>query len=156
MQDKNLIKIGDLARSSNLSERSLRHYEELGIITPSRTKGGTRAYTQQDIAVAKLVQRMRDIGISLDQISSIATARAEHETGAKSAKAVRRQLLALSNNLMKMARMAIELESEVTEVIMAVDECLSCENKASNTGCPTCPMNEVSKESSLADLIWRD
>ncbi|MCF3595075.1 MerR family transcriptional regulator [Rhodobacteraceae bacterium LMO-12] len=156
MQDKGLIKIGDLARSSNLSERSLRHYEELGIITPTRTKGGTRAYTQQDVAVAKLVQRMRDIGISVDQISSIATARSKHDTGAKSAAAVRRQLSRLSENLMKMARLAIELESEVTEVIMAVDACLSCENKASSIGCPTCPMNEVSKDSSLADLIWRD
>ncbi len=156
MQDKSLIKIGDLARASNLSERSLRHYEEMGILTPGRTAKGTRAYSQQDVTVAKLVQRMRDLGISVDLISSIATTREKHDTGATSAKAVRQHLSDLSENLMKMARLAVELETEVTEVIMAVDECLSCENKPSGATCPSCPMNEVSKTSPLADLIWRD
>lgn len=156
MSDCGLIKIGDLARCSNLSERSLRHYEELGILTPARTEGGTRSYSKRDVEIAKLVQRMRDIGISVDQIADLATTREKHETGAESATAVRKQLSDLSSTLMKMARLAIDLESEVTDAIMAVDECLSCENKASSTGCPTCPMNAASAKSSLADLIWRD
>jgi DNA-binding transcriptional MerR regulator len=150
------LKIGDLARTSNLSERSLRHYEDLGIISPARTEGGTRNYTSGDVSVARLVQKMRDLDISVETIAALATTREKFATGAGSAKAVRAQLSDLSERLMSMARLAIEMQSEVTRVQRAVEECLNCENKPSRLGCPACPMNQVSETSPLADLIWRD
>ncbi len=149
------MKIGELARRSCLSERSLRHYEELGILNPERSDGGTRTYGERDVVLAKLIQNMRDLDIPLDVIASIAGVRAHHSTGAGSSQEVAARLGELSDTLMLMARLAIELQGEVNSVLSAVSECRSCKNKPSRSGCPTCPMNTVSETSPLADMIWR-
>ena len=156
MIEKKLLKIGDLARASGLSERSLRQYEDLGIISPQRTEGGTRSYSDQDVSVAQLVQKMRDLNISVNLISDIATTRRQFSSGAESSKAIRSLLSELSGDLMEMTRLATEMQGEVVKVIMSVDECLNCKNHPSKTGCPTCPMNRAAGNSPLADMIWRD
>ncbi|HAW46348.1 MAG TPA: hypothetical protein DCX34_03785, partial [Roseovarius sp.] len=69
------MKIGELARRSRLSERSLRHYEDLGILNPERSDGGTRTYGERDVVLAKLIQNMRDLDIPLEVIASIAGVR---------------------------------------------------------------------------------
>lgn len=153
--EKKPMKIGELARRSRLSERSLRHYEDLGILKPERSEGGTRTYGERDVALAKLVQNMRDLDIPLEVIASIAGVRANHTTGSGSSREVAAKLDALSNNLMLMARLAIEIQGEVNSVLSAVNECRECKNKPSRSGCPTCPMNTVSQASPLADMIWR-
>ncbi|WP_164989146.1 MerR family transcriptional regulator [Roseovarius sp. A46] len=149
------MKIGELARRSRLSERSLRHYEDLGILNPERSDGGTRTYGERDVVLAKLIQNMRDLDIPLEVIASIAGVRAHHSTGAGSSQEVTARLGELSDTLMLMARLAIELQGEVNSVLSAVNECRGCKNKPSRSGCPTCPMNTVSETSPLADMIWR-
>jgi len=156
LTEDRFIKIGDLARDSQLSERSLRHYEALGILKPRRTEGGTRAYDANDVSLSRLIHKMRTAGLSLEEIAEIATERSGHQSGEMSAKAVRQHLAGLSEHLTALARLAIELDAEVTKVILAVDECLTCRNPPSAEGCPNCLMNELSAVSPLADLIWRD
>lgn len=150
------LKIGELARCSGLSERSLRHYEDLGIINPQRSDGGTRGYSDKDIAVAQLVQKMRDLNISVDLIASVATTRRGYDTGSESSSAIRDLLSEMSERLVDLSRLAAEMQGEVVSVLMAVDQCLTCKNKPSADGCPSCPMNKASEISALADMIWRD
>ncbi|GAW34180.1 HTH-type transcriptional regulator ZntR [Roseovarius sp. A-2] len=153
--DKKQMKIGELARRSRLSERSLRHYEDLGILKPERSEGGTRTYGERDVALAKLIQSMRNLDIPLEVVAAIAGVRAKHATGAGSSHEVAAKLNELSENLMLMARLAIEIQGEVNGVLSAVNECRGCTNRPSRSGCPTCPMNAVSEASPLADMIWR-
>jgi DNA-binding transcriptional MerR regulator len=65
-------KIGDLARQSGLTQRMLRHYEDLGILRPGRSDGGTRRYSDDDLRIARLTLLMRDLEIPLDTIAAIA------------------------------------------------------------------------------------
>ncbi|MFS0555131.1 MerR family transcriptional regulator [Brevibacillus sp. 179-C9.3 HS] len=60
--------ISDLAQQLDISTRTIRYYEELGLIVPSRTEKGTRHYGRKDRARLRLILRGKRFGFSLDQI----------------------------------------------------------------------------------------
>ena len=63
--------ISDLAREFNISPRSIRFYEEKGLIAPQRTSGNRRVYSKRDRARLKLILRGRRFSYSLDEIAEM-------------------------------------------------------------------------------------
>ena len=67
-----MMHIGELAERSGLSLRTLRHYDEIGLVSASgRTDGGFRLYTEEDFDRLILIRRMKPLGFSLDQMSEL-------------------------------------------------------------------------------------
>jgi DNA-binding transcriptional MerR regulator len=62
--------IRELADEYGLTLRTLRHYEELGMLSPERV-GATRLYHQRDRVRLELILRGKRIGFSLDEIAVI-------------------------------------------------------------------------------------
>jgi DNA-binding transcriptional MerR regulator len=64
------IRISDAAAMAEVSPRTLRYYEELGLLSPSLyTRGGERRYTQDDIAQLNRILELREVlGMNLDEI----------------------------------------------------------------------------------------
>ena len=64
------IRISDAAASAGVSPRTLRYYEELGLLTPSLyTPGGERRYTQDDLTQLDRILELREVlGMNLDEI----------------------------------------------------------------------------------------
>ncbi|AZB44951.1 MerR family transcriptional regulator [Bacillus sp. FJAT-42376] len=64
------FKIDDAAKETGLTKRTIRYYEELGLIKePERTDGGTRMYSREDIERLKKVVLAKDIlGFSLQEL----------------------------------------------------------------------------------------
>lgn len=61
--------IGELAERTGLSLRTIRHYDEVGLLRPSgRTEGGFRLYTEHDLEQLLLIRRMKPLGFSLDEM----------------------------------------------------------------------------------------
>ena len=60
--------ISDLATEFEISPRTIRFYEEKGLISPQRTKGNQRIYDKRDRARLKLILRGKRFGYSLDEI----------------------------------------------------------------------------------------
>ena len=61
--------IGEVAARTELSLRSLRHWEEVGLLVPSgRTDGGFRLYTEQDVEKILVIRRMKPLGFSLEEM----------------------------------------------------------------------------------------
>lgn len=64
--------IGELAERSGLSLRTLRHYDDIGLVSASkRTGGGFRLYTDRDFERLILIRRMKPLGFSLDQMAEL-------------------------------------------------------------------------------------
>ncbi|MGI5190938.1 MerR family transcriptional regulator [Promicromonospora sp. CA-289599] len=64
--------IGAVAERTGLSLRTLRHWDEVGLVTPSgRTDGGFRLYTESDVERILLVRRMKPLGFSLDEMADL-------------------------------------------------------------------------------------
>ncbi len=64
------IRIGDAATRVGVSPRTLRYYEELGLLTPSiYTAGGERRYTSADLELLERIIGLRDaLGMNLEEI----------------------------------------------------------------------------------------
>ncbi len=66
------MKIGELARAVGCNAQSIRHYESLGLLPPSRrTPTGHRRYDHDDLTRLLRVRRARRQGLSLPQIRAL-------------------------------------------------------------------------------------
>ncbi|WP_457951090.1 MerR family transcriptional regulator [Pseudarthrobacter sp. alpha12b] len=64
--------IGELANRSQMSLRTIRHYDEVGLLKPSgRTEGGFRLYTERDFTRLLLIRRMKPLGFTLEAMSGL-------------------------------------------------------------------------------------
>ena len=72
MTDERTMQIGELAERTGMSIRTLRHYDEIGLLRPSaRSEGGFRLYTADDEARLLLIRRMKPLGYSLEQMGEL-------------------------------------------------------------------------------------
>jgi DNA-binding transcriptional MerR regulator len=63
------LQVGELARRTGLTVRTLHHYDEIGLVKPSTHSGaGYRLYTRTDVARLQQVLSLRQLGFSLDEI----------------------------------------------------------------------------------------
>ncbi|NUU22540.1 MAG: MerR family transcriptional regulator [Streptomycetaceae bacterium] len=58
------MRIGDLAARAKVSVRSLRYYEEQGLLNSTRSAGGQRQYREDDVERVAFVQRLYAAGLS--------------------------------------------------------------------------------------------
>jgi DNA-binding transcriptional MerR regulator len=58
------MRIGELASRTGVSERSLRYYEEQGLLAPARTPSGYRVYAESDVDVVRHVQMLLAAGLN--------------------------------------------------------------------------------------------
>ncbi|GIG41226.1 MerR family transcriptional regulator [Cellulomonas phragmiteti] len=64
--------IGEVAERTRLSLRTIRYYEEVGLVVPSaRSQGGFRLYSEADIARLQLVRRMKPLDFSLEEMREL-------------------------------------------------------------------------------------
>jgi len=63
------LKVGELARRTGLTVRTLHHYDQIGLLKPSlHSESGYRLYSAADVARLQHVLSLRQLGFSLDQI----------------------------------------------------------------------------------------
>jgi DNA-binding transcriptional MerR regulator len=70
------LRIGEIAERSGVTPRTIRYYEELGLLPRTeREHGKHRSYTESDVERLREVTRLRDLlGLSLDELRSMITA----------------------------------------------------------------------------------
>ncbi|MGX5395386.1 MerR family transcriptional regulator [Streptomyces anulatus] len=70
--DDEHMQIGEVAARTELSLRTIRHYEEVGLVIPSaRSQGGFRLYTEADVARLMVIRRMKPLGFTLDEMRDL-------------------------------------------------------------------------------------
>jgi MerR family transcriptional regulator, thiopeptide resistance regulator len=64
-------KVGELARRTGVSVRTLHHYDEIGLLSPShRSESGYRLYTETDVVRLQQIRSLRTLGFSLEEIGT--------------------------------------------------------------------------------------
>ena len=72
-----MIQIGEVADRVGLSLRTVRYYEEMGLIEPEmRTEGGFRLYTDAHVDRLGLIKRMKPLGFTVQEMRELLDARA--------------------------------------------------------------------------------
>ncbi len=78
------MRIGEVAIRTELSLRTIRHYEDTGLVNPSaRSPGGFRLYTESDIARLTAIRRVKPLGFTLDEMRALLEATDRLDTGAE-------------------------------------------------------------------------
>jgi DNA-binding transcriptional MerR regulator len=89
-----LMQIGEVAERTGLSLRTIRYYEEVGLVVPStRSQGGFRLYTEEDVDRLQVIKRMKPLDFSLDQMRELLEIVDRLGSGARLPKAERTRLL---------------------------------------------------------------
>ncbi|MFH8221092.1 MerR family transcriptional regulator [Streptomyces sp. NPDC018057] len=65
------MRIGELASRTGVSVRSLRYYEEQGLLSSSRSTGGQRHYTEEEVERVAFIQRLYAAGLSSRTIAEL-------------------------------------------------------------------------------------
>lgn len=85
--------IGVAAAQSGLPAKTIRYYEEIGLIRPSRSENGYRDYCEQDIHRLRFVQRARSLGFSVDDCRQLLSLYVDRNRASASVKALATQHL---------------------------------------------------------------
>ncbi|RMI33960.1 MerR family transcriptional regulator [Nocardia stercoris] len=67
------LSIGDFSRASHLTVKTLRHYHQVGLLVPAAVDShtGYRRYSTEQLAIAQVVRRFRDLDMPLDDIRAV-------------------------------------------------------------------------------------
>jgi DNA-binding transcriptional MerR regulator len=68
-----LLSIGDFSRMTFLTVKALRHYQQVGLLEPARTdrSSGYRYYRPEQVAEARLIRRLRDLDLPVDDVRAV-------------------------------------------------------------------------------------
>ena len=68
-----LVSIGDFARMTFVSVKALRHYHEVGLLPPAEIDPDTgyRRYELTQVPTAQVIRRLRELGMSLDDVRAV-------------------------------------------------------------------------------------
>jgi DNA-binding transcriptional MerR regulator len=131
-------KIGELARQTGATTRTLRYYEELGLLEPLRNHSGQRLYGEDSFARLNFINELKSGGFSLIEIKTFFESWQQTETGAQAAEAtmdlIQHKLTEITELQQRLNRLNDELRAMVTYLIA----CRSCERKPSASSCGTC------------------
>lgn len=122
-----LLTTGDMARLSSNTLRTVRFYEEAGLLQPvQRTDGGHRLFPQTELKKLQLVSDLRGAGFSLEEIRDMLELRQQSDTGPKAAREIssrlEEQIRSMRSRLVLLERLLIELEG-AKAVISQCGEC---------------------------------
>lgn len=148
------LKIGEAASLLNTSTRTLRFYEEQGILAPVRTEKGVRLYTAEDIELVRVAQHLTALGVALRDIAELATIRSRSKTGDQASHKVFALLEELRRSVEWKKRECELVLEQIDATARLVKRCFGCENRPTYRGCETCPVTRNVEKSRLLRLIW--
>jgi len=67
------MRIGEFAKQAGVTPRTVRYYESLGLLSPNEREGaGFRYYTDVELAKLQKINALKELGLSLEEIASVA------------------------------------------------------------------------------------
>ena len=123
------LQVGEVAKKAGVSVRTVRYYEELGLLQP-------RLYGDAEVVRLRFVRRLKALGLDLDEIrAALGTGQTLDNREAKVARTLEVLRLEQRRAEEQLAALAL-LKAEVEHALANVEGCVSC----TATACPeTCP-----------------
>jgi MerR family transcriptional regulator, Zn(II)-responsive regulator of zntA len=148
------LKIGAVARELGTTVRTLRYYEQQGLLEPPRTAGGTRLYSPWHVARFRAALMLIGLGIPLQDVVALTRARPGSPSGSVSSRKVLKELQRLRTAAADRKARLERLLQDIQRAGDLVATCLDCTLEPTNTTCPDCPCSTRFDESPLLALTW--
>jgi DNA-binding transcriptional MerR regulator len=132
---------GDLARATGNTVRTIRFYEEEGLLKPAGVSdGGHRRYTEDDLERLRLISDLRELGLSLCEIRSILELRAGCQNAAEFAIRFQQVLAGHLEQAQKRLERLRRVKKELYDALTSLQERLS------SSGVEQCPCQVAEAE----------
>lgn len=136
----NLMRIGELARRAGTTMRTIRYYEERGLLSPSaRTKGGFRLYEERELKRLHVIRRLQQLDIPLAQVKALFDRRSQGRPAAEIApdlsRALQDQLATLGGKIQRFRA----LQESVENSLALLRACAQCSQIPGPGSCGSCP-----------------
>ena len=151
---RDVLKIGELAEELGTTPRTIRLYEELGLIAPDRTEGGTRLYAKKDLKRMAIALQLGRVGIELESVQKLAQTREQCGTGKEASAAMQPLLDDLRKRVRGLLNDLEELDRDLERADMLIRQCENCQNRPNRKDCPDCPINKNVDLTNIVRLIW--
>ncbi|MCT8857750.1 Cu(I)-responsive transcriptional regulator [Shewanella xiamenensis] len=110
------MKIGEVAKHTGLSVKSIRYYHDIGLVCGERNEAGYRVYRHRDIESLKFVHQCRDLGFSLEDCKLLLGLRNNDSRNAEDVKQLTRNHLAyVEEQIGKLQNLRSQLQQMVSE-----------------------------------------
>lgn len=107
--------IQEIARLAGTTSRTLRHYDDIGLLPPSRIAGnGYRHYDGQALVRLQRILLLRELGLGLPQIADVLGSSRDHDAAVSESSALETHLALLREEQARLARQIASVESTIT------------------------------------------
>jgi MerR family copper efflux transcriptional regulator len=121
------LRIGDLAKATNKTQRALRLYEELGLLTPGdRSSGGFRLYGKEAIDRVHWIGKLQELGFTLQQIQGLVAAVVGEEVPKEAMGQIRGLFLQKLDDVAAQIARLSQLQRELMSSLAYLEDCNSC------------------------------
>lgn len=118
---------GDLARATGNTVRTIRFYEEQGLLRPAIVSGGGhRRYTEEDLDRLRLIADLRELGLPLSEIRAVLDLRAGCTSAAEFAERFQEVLVAHIEQAQRRLDRLRRVKRELVEALAAIQSRLAC------------------------------
>ena len=139
MAGEHLHKIGQVGKRARITLRTIRYYEELGLIKPAvRTPGGFRLYTDESIRRLRFIQGLKLLDFPLSKIREMFKIRERAQSGDEASHRIMRLLRSQRQEALRKKGQYERMLQEIHGAMELVRECYGCETKPSYEACSSC------------------
>lgn len=141
---KGLVKIGAFAQLAGTNLRTLRYYEELGLLRPAaRSRGGFRYYRREDLDRLAMVANLQQLGLELAQIRELMDTRAQGRPRPEFIARIRKALTAQAALIEERVAALSNQRRELGLALAKLDECSTCSHAPlpGNNFCHPCQLD---------------
>ncbi|MBT4504018.1 MAG: MerR family transcriptional regulator [Gemmatimonadetes bacterium] len=147
-----MMQIGDLAARAGITTRTIRYYEELGIIEPDeRTEGGFRLYSELQLRRLNIVQGLKALGFDLERIRSLFDLKHTADTGGELAAAMSQHLYEQQREIDEKINHYLAMKERNLRAIDVLRGCMNCDIKVLDRSCHECEVYKQHPE--VPDMI---
>jgi len=150
-----LLSTGDLARHCETTVRTVRFYEEAGLIEPDqRSDGGHRMFRPDQLAKLQLIMDLREAGLSLQDIKALFDLKkgcpSAEQASSEMAEALEAQIACMTKKIAVLRR----LREELASMVSAIRECAQCDHHEFHSKCEGCDVMQRPELPRAMRLLW--
>lgn len=146
---------GDLAKACETTVRTVRFYEEAGVLCPEmRSEGGHRLFGQNDLAKLQLIMDLREAGVSLNEIKSLFELKKRCTSAEQASTCMSEVLEQQLEEMQRKIAILRRLRDELAASLAILKECQSCEMTAFPKSCRDCDVLDRDDLPRALRLLW--
>lgn len=123
------MNIGEASRLSGLPPKTIRYYEDVGLVKPARATNGYRNYRDRDVHMLRFLQRSRSLGFSIEETRRLLSLYADENRKSEDVKRLASRRMA-------------EIDRKIAELMSLKRVLLDLTEQCQGGGGPDCPILE--------------